>query len=110
MKMGRIISTIVLGAAVCSLVSCEDKAMVATIKAQKAEIDRLEGIEQQMQQQLKGDPEGNPTAELAAMEAKVAETKAEIEALEAKRDGLEDSRDAIVKDFEAYKRKYRVTE
>ena len=110
MKMGGIGLGVLFDCYSLKLGSCEDKAMAATIRAEKADIDRLEGVENQLKEQLKGDPPGNPSAELAQLEIQLEGTKAEIAALEEKRDGSEDSRDALVKEFEAYPRKGRVAE
>ena len=92
------------------LVSCEDKAALAKIAQQKEEIMELEAQESKLKAAAKGDPPGDPAADLAEARKDLEDLNAEIVQLEEERDALREAHEAKVKEFETYKRKYFVPE
>ena len=89
--------------------SCgEDPKLIEKKNVQAAEITRLKGEVALVEEKLRNLPP-DVSGELEAKRKEIAEQEAEIKKLEAEVQEREERKNALQRDFDAYKAKYKIT-
>jgi chromosome segregation ATPase len=92
------------------LVSCEDKALAAKSREQKALIAELEAEVNMLQASMGDERHEDPASGLEAVGKELEDARSNEEELRSEIERLKAERAQVEKDFERYQRKYQITE
>jgi chromosome segregation ATPase len=92
------------------LVSCEDKALAAKSREQKALIAELEAEVNMLQVSMGDERREDPASGLEAVGKELEDARSNEEELRSEIERLKAERAQVEKDFERYQRKYQITE